>query len=71
MRPSRRDFLGSAAWSAAGASRAVSASDQLDRRALVQAQNPVFTSIDPWAPLSVGNGEFAFTADVTALQTLL
>ena len=69
MRPSRREFLGSAAWSAAGAGRAVPAADRLDRRALVQAQNPVFTSIDPWAPLSVGNGEFAFTADVTGLQT--
>jgi protein-glucosylgalactosylhydroxylysine glucosidase len=27
--------------------------------------------LDPLSPLSVGNGEFAFTADVTGLQTLV
>jgi len=27
-------------------------------------------NINPEAPLTVGNGEFAFTADVTGLQTL-
>jgi hypothetical protein len=29
----------------------------------------VLTALDPTSPLSVGNGEFAFTADVTGLQT--
>lgn len=41
----------------------------IDRHALVTRHNPHLTSVDPWAPLSVGNGEFAFTADVTGLQT--
>ncbi len=29
----------------------------------------MITKVDPWAPLSVGNGQFCFTADVTGLQT--
>jgi protein-glucosylgalactosylhydroxylysine glucosidase len=41
----------------------------IDRRALVERHNPVLRQFDPQAPLSVGNGEFAFTADVTGLQT--
>ena len=41
----------------------------IDRHALVTRHNPVITSVDPWAPLSVGNGRFAFTADITGLQT--
>src|SRR5215204_530910 len=42
----------------------------IDRIALVKRHNPVSTKIDPLAPLSIGNGQFAFTADVTGLQTL-
>lgn len=42
---------------------------KIDRHALVTRHNPHLTALDPWAPLSVGNGEFAFTADVTGLQT--
>lgn len=41
----------------------------IDRYALVTRHNPVITGIDAYAPLSVGNGEFAFTADITGLQT--
>src|SRR5207244_7268814 len=41
----------------------------IDRAALVKRHNPVLRAIDPLSPLSVGNGEFAFTADVTGLQT--
>ena len=41
----------------------------IDRRALVSRHNPKLTKIDPISPLSIGNGEFAFTADVTGLQT--
>jgi hypothetical protein len=41
----------------------------IDRQALVRRHNPVVRAADPWAPLSLGNGEFAFTADVTGLQT--
>jgi hypothetical protein len=41
----------------------------IDRQALVQRHSPQLKVIDPWAPLSVGNGQFCFTADVTGLQT--
>lgn len=54
---------------AAVSSLAAAAAAPIDRRALVTRHNPRVTSIDPWAPLSVGNGQFCFTADVTGLQT--
>lgn len=41
----------------------------IDRAKLVRRHNPVQRTLDPMAPLSVGNGEFAFTADLTGLQT--
>src|SRR5690606_7396964 len=41
----------------------------LDRRALVARHAPVVRAVDPFAPLSLGNGAFAFTADVTGLQS--
>lgn len=41
----------------------------IDRKALVERNNPLVTSVDTLASLSVGNGHFAFTADVTGLQT--
>ena len=41
----------------------------IDRRALVTRNHPTLYKFDPLSPLSVGNGEFAFTADVTGLQT--
>lgn len=42
---------------------------RIDRRALVTRHNVVLEQPDPLTPLSVGNGEFAFTADITGLQT--
>jgi hypothetical protein len=45
------------------------AADSIDRHALVVRHNPVLHALDPESPLSVGNGEFAFTADTTGLQT--
>jgi hypothetical protein len=42
----------------------------IDRRALVDRHAPVVRAIDPFSVLTVGNGEFAFTADVTGLQSL-
>lgn len=42
----------------------------IDRRALVARHHPVVDRVDPDASLTVGNGRFAFTADVTGLQTL-
>jgi hypothetical protein len=41
----------------------------IDRFALVTRHNVTLTEADPLTPLSVGNGQFAFTADVTGLQT--
>lgn len=60
----RRTFLGMAA-----VAPRVAAAQGIDRRALVRRHNPVVTAFDPRSPLSVGNGELAFTADVTGLQT--
>lgn len=41
----------------------------IDRAALVNRHHPALRKLDPLAPLSLGNGEFAFTADITGLQT--
>ena len=72
MSISRRDFLGA---SAAGGlllarhSTAASAGVRIDRQRVVRRHNPVVRRLDPFSALTVGNGEFAFTADVTGLQT--
>jgi len=42
----------------------------IDREALIKRHCPVLTEIDTHSPLTVGNGELAFTADVTGFQTL-
>ncbi len=42
----------------------------IDRYKLVSRHNPVLEAVDVNSPLTVGNGELAFTADVTGLQTL-
>jgi hypothetical protein len=42
---------------------------QINRKALVQRHNVLVTKPDPLSSLSVGNGRFAFTVDVTGLQT--
>lgn len=78
---SRRKFLGSAITAAglwAVDSKAFAGSQvqgrgaptQIDRQRLVSRHNPHLLRLDPLSPLSVGNGEFTFTADVTGLQTL-
>ena len=41
----------------------------IDRQALVSRHNPVIRRVDVDAPLTVGNGGFAFTSDITGLQT--
>jgi hypothetical protein len=49
-----------------------SASDlgaRIDREALVRRHNPVLRRFEPLSPLAVGNGDFAFTADLTGLQS--
>lgn len=42
---------------------------KIDRLSLVERNNPHLTAIDTLSSLSVGNGRFAFTVDVTGLQT--
>lgn len=70
----RRDFLRAIPLFPAivGPSVATSRSKTacLDRRALVKRHDPRPERFDPFACLSVGNGQLAFTADVTGLQTL-
>src|ERR1039457_3757181 len=66
MPVSRRAFLRAvpAALAAQSATRA-----GINRREVVSRHNPTLLALDPRSPLSVGNGEFAFTADPTGLQT--
>jgi hypothetical protein len=78
---SRRDFIKNLAVSgallqnerrtktAATRSRAKTTSGLIDRRELAGRHSPMIKKLDPVSPLSVGNGEFAFTADVTGLQS--
>jgi hypothetical protein len=73
----RRDFLQALSIAAGGlaipgcapSSGWIAGAGAVDRRARVARHSPVIRSFDPWAPLSVGNGGFAFTADATGLQT--
>ena len=59
----RRTFLALAPASLASAAR-------FDRRSVVSRHDVRLNALDPDSPLSVGNGEFAFTVDVTGLQSL-
>ena len=43
--------------------------ERIDRKALMDRNSPIVTSMDTLASLSVGNGEFAVTVDVTGLQS--
>ncbi|KAL3428434.1 hypothetical protein PVAG01_01943 [Phlyctema vagabunda] len=45
--------------------------DAIDRRAVVERFNPVRNASSSTTPLQIGNGNFAFGADVTGLQTFL
>ncbi|MGD0351821.1 MAG: twin-arginine translocation signal domain-containing protein [Verrucomicrobiota bacterium] len=74
MRFTRRNFIKAA--SATGLTLATAPTSALgnlfsdiNRQALVRRHNPVVKQFDPFSALTVGNGEFAFTADVTGLQT--
>ncbi|WP_258803848.1 hypothetical protein [Pseudarthrobacter sp. NS4] len=42
----------------------------IDRKALVRRHNVEQATLDPRSPVSVGNGEFCFTMDLTGLQSL-
>jgi hypothetical protein len=48
---------------------ATGAPERIDRQAVVRRHDPVLRAFDTGSPLSVGNGELAFTADATGLQT--
>ena len=41
----------------------------INRKAVVERFSPENTGIDRYSPFSVGNGEFAFTCDITGMQT--
>ena len=43
--------------------------NKIDRFALITRNNPHITTFDSLSSLSVGNGEFAYTVDITGLQT--
>ena len=45
------------------------AQNKIDRQSLVQRHNVVNIKIDSLSSLSVGNGSFAFTADITGMQS--
>lgn len=62
----RHLLLAAALW---GSSIASTLAAPIDRQALVMRHNPTLTAVDRSAPLMVGNGNLAFTADITGLQT--
>ncbi|MGI4791388.1 MAG: hypothetical protein ACRYFS_21380, partial [Janthinobacterium lividum] len=60
-------LLGGQTWAPRNKSSA--AEGKIDRHALIDRHKITLTKPDALTPLSVGNGEFAFTADVTGMQT--
>lgn len=58
-----------AALTAIHAASPLPAGEPIDRQALVERHRAVLSAADIWSPLSVGNGAFCFTADITGLQT--
>jgi hypothetical protein len=50
-------------------SSATAVTPPIDRQALVTRHNPIVRQVDVDAPLTIGNGNFAFTGDITGLQT--
>ena len=69
MKIERRDFLKTCVAAATLAKAPSASGGGIDREALVRRHNPLLRRLDPLAPLSLGNGEFAYTADFTGLQT--
>ena len=74
MRFTRRNFIKAAGATgltlAAAPTLALgSSTGRIDRQAWVRRHNPAVKQFDPFSALTVGNGEFAFTADITSLQT--
>ncbi len=65
----RIDLLWSLAAAVACVAFTSSAGSRIDRHALVTRHNVTLREFDVENPLTVGNGEFAFTVDATGLQT--
>jgi protein-glucosylgalactosylhydroxylysine glucosidase len=63
----RTNLLLLCVWS--GCIIAAASMQPIDRRNLVQRHSPSLNTADAWSPFTVGNGGFAFTADITGLQT--
>lgn len=42
----------------------------INRQAVVERHSPSIVDINPQSPFTLGNGQFAFTADITGLQSL-
>lgn len=63
MRMKRSVFAFTLLWASLSVSAAI------DRQALVSRHDVHINKFDEFSPLSVGNGKFVFTADVTGLQT--
>ena len=61
--------VASASFAAVGFSGCCEQTDVIDRHALVVRNCPEVSAPDTLASFSVGNGEFAFTADITGLQS--
>ena len=51
------------------ASVGISGQAKIDRKAVVDRHRIVTTKTNPRSPAQVGNGEFAFSVDITGLQT--
>lgn len=47
----------------------ISLAQSIDRKTVVERNNPCVNSVDPLSSLSVGNGSFVTTVDVTGLQS--
>src|SRR5882757_4537594 len=70
MKITRREFIGGIAATGALAKVGVALpSCKIDRYALVSRNCPLLKKFEPLSPLSVGNGAFTFTCDVSGLQT--
>jgi protein-glucosylgalactosylhydroxylysine glucosidase len=69
MKVERRDFLKTLVAAGTLASSQQVHAGAINRSDLLRRHNPAQRRLDPLSPLSLGNGEFAFTADITGLQT--
>ena len=56
-------------WGLCAANKCCEAAAPIDREALFSRHNVVLKQVDTTAPLSVGNGRFCFTADITGMQS--